>query len=271
MPSQENQTNPNSIEFPSLASVKCLFIDIGNTTLKPNDNPDEITATLLRAEKSTFDSLGLSLSPRLDDLSFNNSPFEVVLTERKKFTEFLKFLNPQDIQHFNLLLGLQKISDDFSSQISRQTDFSDKELSDEIIQLLAATPEISRQYQRLGFNPESNKLSTYANFIEKKSLKEYLFLEQEGLVTELNNPKNPVNWIKIPSEEEFLGKWKDAITLLKYFRATQNGSGVYLLLKDYLQRSIDLSLVMLNNQDYLKRNHIKNLKAISKKYFSDKK
>jgi len=74
MQSLENSAS-NRIELPNLVSTKCLFIDIGNTKLNPNDNSSEITSNLLHAEKSTFKSLGLSLVPKSYSLS-DQSPLQ---------------------------------------------------------------------------------------------------------------------------------------------------------------------------------------------------
>lgn len=269
MPSLENSPLPNSVDLPSLVSVKCLFIDIGNSKLKSSDSPAEITANLLRAEKSTFNSLGLSLLPKTYSSFPNQSPFTVILENRNNFVQFLKSIEPQDVPRFNLLLGFKKIADDFSQQISSQTDFNNKGLSDEIIQLLAATPEISQQYQRLGFDPKSSKLSTYAKFIEKRCIKDFISLEQSGLISETNSPENPSNWVKITSDEIFEEKWGAATSVLRYFHRTLVNQSIYEILRQHLHQGLNLSLTKLNSQNYLNKKRIEYLKSISAKYFDD--
>lgn len=135
-----------SYELPSLAQLKCFFIDL-NGQFKSEDHPCKITDNFLANNQNILKQLGLSALPRAknsEDTS-NQSPIVVTLDSGKKFIHFLSSLRPEDTQKRDISFGLERIASDFFT-LEDNPDYTFVSRQE----IITSASQIVAEYQRIG-------------------------------------------------------------------------------------------------------------------------
>ena len=245
--------------LPELKAVQHLFEDFN---LRPPDKESalNIAEKVFIDNLSTLQLLGLSISvpKEINDIfpipkKDNNDWIEVDLLNHNLFLNFLESLKTEDVSRFNLEPGLHKISANFASQISQQYVFFDESLSDEIIQVLIATPKIVAQYQRLHL--ETDKLEVYSHFIKNKRIGIYLSVEHEGLAKNISDAENVTDWVDLPSTE-FFDRFHEAMYTVWQLKSSDEEE-IYKIAKDKLLNIINAGISTLEqSKGYLDKSRI---------------
>lgn len=168
----------------------------------------------------------------------------VNVVDRGRFVNFLQAINPQITRESELGQNLQSLSNILAQQIFDHYDL--KEPSDEALQLLGSLEAISREYKRLEI-PGVDRLETYLAHSKKGDLREFLLVEQGGLLSEPGKNFGPADW-QIDAGPDFLEeRWNRALAVLQMARENPNARDLYNELYAHLSKCLDIAIENLEN------------------------
>ncbi|MBI2049521.1 hypothetical protein HYT32_01240 [Candidatus Roizmanbacteria bacterium] len=202
--------------------------------------------------KPILDSLGISIEPvsgkygsfYKDGEKVGIGELRVNITERSKYLSFLERLDNPDLQTKE---NLQSLANILAQQI--YDNYNLEKPSDEALQLLGSLGKIIDQYRRLNI-VGTERLETYLVHSRKKDLKEYIIIEQAGLLHEPGKYFGPADWQKNASPDYLRKRWGDAIKVLEMVRVNPNAKGLYDQLYSHLKNCLDIASKDLEELPY---------------------
>jgi hypothetical protein len=220
---------------------------------------EEINAGLISIKhKNTLESVGLtieSVSGKNDVVLFKegemlgNGEIRLNIVDKKRFSGFLEALSKEQVQEQELGVNLETLVGIFCNQIRDNCDFQN--MSDEVLTLLSMAGKVVTEFQRLGLENKENveRLSLYVDHINKRDLKEYLFVQKKGLFS-LPGTFGPADWQIDTTLEGFADKWEDALQTLEMIKDNPNAFELYINLRSHLNNCLELAKKDLDEKKY---------------------
>jgi len=196
---------------------------------------------------SVLDQIGLSLEP----VSGKNikifgqgeqagvGEMRLNISNEKRFLSLLSSLKPEQVENRALKPNLESLSDVFSRQIFDQYNLT--EPSDEALQLFGGLEKIVAQYKRLGMEQAITRLEIYLTHAKQGDLKEYIAIEQRGLLSEPGKSFGPADWQKDTSPESLEGKWEEALRILDVVKKNPKANALYERLETHLKKCVGIA------------------------------
>ena len=161
------------------------------------------------------------------------------IREGRRFLGFLQAIVSQTIaDNLDMRGNLENLSGVLAQQIFDHYDL--REPSNEALQLLGSLEGIVGEYKRLGIS-SGDRLETYLTHSKKGDLREFLLVEQRGLLSEPGKYFGPADWQKDVSPEYLARRWNEALEALTMARDNPNAQDLYRQLFDHLSMCLRLA------------------------------
>ena len=204
-----------------------------------------MTASALAViHKDTLSMLGLTLDPvsgksaiafGLGEERVSDGQLRINVSDRNRFVSFLEALEPSQVEETGLKSNLESLSGILAKQVL--DNYNLQQPSDEMLQLFGGLGNIIDQYKRLGMTDSVNKLETYLNYARQGDLREYLVVEQWGLLTEPGRNFGPADWHK----DGAASRWKSALDVLRMAKNNPKAADLYQQLSEHLLKCIKIA------------------------------
>lgn len=254
---------PDLQEYNSQFSIGTYMFDFLEDRVRDQTIPQEKTPhitieDIYKRHPVEFENTGLSLEPVKGaaimvgpDGKKETSEMRLNLSDGGKFQIYINALKPDSISA-SQAEGLKTVAELLTSQLAYQYRLNDP--SDErMMELFSHISGIVRRYQEL--DPDSTKgiagsverLNNYWEIAKKKYLREYLAVENTGL---LNGGEHfgPAAWHTDMSIGNYINRWRDAIEIARMIGQNPNAAGLYRETVDSLVKSLTEA-----REDILKR------------------
>lgn len=203
---------------------------------------------VISAHKGLTTTLGLSLRPVSDrgatmfhsGDSVSEGEMSVEMSERPRFVAFLHALDQQNLEQSNLRSLLEKIAHSLTMQIHDLRNATNSQIQDH--PLFTDLDVFIEAYEQLGLSEQVAKLKMYNTHREAGDLREYLAVQDQGLLQKPGEGFGPADWQKDTTPRSLENKWADAIELLIEMKKNPNAVDLYATVKAHLETCVDTAL-----------------------------
>lgn len=221
----------------------------------------ELTAAGINLiHRSTLNKVGLEIEPvsgkhaRLiaADKQIGAGEMRLNIKDRRCFLGFLQVLDLTITKDSSLGEHLDGLSHILAQQILDH--YNLQQPSDEALQLLGSLEGIVREFRRLEVRG-SERLETYLEHSKTGDLREYILVEQEGLLREPGKYFGPADWQKDIGPEGLKERWGVALKALEMAKKNPNAHKLYHQLDEHLRRCLKIAienLEVLEGEGYSK-------------------
>jgi hypothetical protein len=204
--------------------------------------------------KPLLDAIGLSIEPVLgkgetilgQGEEINTGELRINITEKSKFLQFLKNIDNQNINPM-LKSNLHALSNILAKQIGDNYDLQAP--SDEALKLFGSLGDIVTEYKRL-YVEGTEKLETCLMHSKQGDLREYLAIEQQGLLSEPGKNFGPADWQKDSTPTYLMNRWNVALSVLNMARENPKARDLYHKLFSHLQTCLKAAMDNLETLQY---------------------
>lgn len=235
-----------------------------------DEKAQELTAAGINLiHRNTLNKVGLEIEPvsgkyaRLiaADKQIGAGEMRLNIKDRRRFLGFLQVLDLTITKDSPLGEHLDGLSHILAQQILDH--YNLQQPSDEALQLLGSLEGIVREFRRLEVRG-SKRLKTYLEHSKTGDLREYILVEQEGLLTEPGEYFGPADWQKDIRPEGLKERWGVALKALETAKKNPNAQKLYHQLYEHLRKSLEIAienLEVLEREGYPKE-YISGLRPI---------
>lgn len=230
--------------------------DDGKVLQGITDHQEMLSSSLDVIHGTTLDTLGLSLesvtgkTARIfyKDESAGAGEMRLNITDKNKFTDFLKGQSEEDVADGETRKNLSYVSSSLIKQIADGYNLLSP--NDEALQLFSGMENVISEYKRLGLSKEVEKLEEYLEHARSGDLVEFVNIDRLGLMQQAGVGFGPADWQKDSSVEGLRNRWTGAIEALGKAKNNPRGQKLYEGLKFHLQNCATRALENVDEITY---------------------
>ncbi len=211
------------------------------------DHQQMNASALVVIHKETLNKIGLSLEPvsgkgavlMYEGEEAGEGEMRINVSNRNRFIPFLEALAPDQVEETGLKPNLESLSKVLSQQVLDHYDL--KEPNDEALQLLGGLGKIIDEYKRLGMSKAVTRLETYLNHARQGDLREFVAVENAGLLSEPGKYFGPADWQGDSTPAGLRQRWDEALRVVKTAKANPKAGSLYKQLSEHLIKCIKIA------------------------------